>query len=44
MSRRERWLIGVGFLGVLASVGAAGLCWLLLTGPVAFAHYLQRLL
>jgi hypothetical protein len=44
MSRTERWVIVVGLLGATASAAAAGLCWLLLTQPVAFAHYLQRML
>jgi hypothetical protein len=36
------WLVGVAMAGIGATAAAAGLCWFLVTQPVAFAQYVQR--
>ena len=42
MTRTQIWLTGVALAGVAAGMAAAGLCWLMMTRPVAFAHYVQQ--
>jgi hypothetical protein len=44
MTRTQIWLVGVAMVGLAASLAAAGLCWVLVTRPVAFAHYVQQVL
>jgi hypothetical protein len=41
MTRTERWLAGLGTVGLLASLAAAWVFWVLLTQPVALARALD---
>jgi hypothetical protein len=42
MNRTQIWMVVVGVTGIVSSVLAAGLLWLLLTRPVAVATFVGR--
>jgi hypothetical protein len=44
MTRYQLWLTGIALVGLTASAVAAGLCWLLLTRPIALAEYVHGIL
>jgi hypothetical protein len=43
MAQLDKWLVRAAFLGLVATVLAAGLFWLVLTRPVALATVLGRI-
>jgi hypothetical protein len=43
MAQLDKWLVRAAVLGLVATVLAAGLFWLLLTRPVAMAAVLGRI-
>lgn len=42
MKRQSLWLVGVAFIGMMATVVAGCLLWFVVTNPVAVARLLSR--